>query len=87
MILLHIRLIEVMVNRHGNGASGGKQLLEGYVQCSMAKGGLEEALCSLGIEEGQMLWQMNRGSKSIHHGGWSSDDGHQSLEGGNLVLL
>lgn len=85
MILLHIRLIEVMVNRHGNGASGGKQLLEGYVQCSMAKGGLEEALCSLGIEG--RADAVDRGSKSIHHGGWSSDDGHQSLEGGNLVLL
>lgn len=67
MILLYIRLIEVMVNRHGNGALGGKQLLEGYVQCSVAKGGLEEALCSLGIEE--RADAVDRGSKSIHHGG------------------
>lgn len=51
-----------MVNRHGNGASGGKQLLEGYVQCSMAKGGLEEALCSLGIEGARCC---DRGSKAF----------------------
>lgn len=44
------------------------------------KGGLEEALCSLGIEEEADA--VDRRAKAFTMVGSPSDDGHQSLEGG-----